>query len=77
MTELDQIIGLDELPKWLHVTRKTIVDGVREGRDLPAHFCVGRKILFRKSAVLAWIEAQESAANKAAAMAAQEPGPAA
>jgi hypothetical protein len=58
--ELDQILGLDELPGWLHVTRKTIVNGVREGRDLPPHFRCGRKILFRRSVVQAWIEAQEA-----------------
>jgi excisionase family DNA binding protein len=74
--ELDQILTLDEMRGLMRVTRKTIVNGVREGRDLPPHFRCGRKILFRRSVVQAWIEAQEAVAKTATAAAApgQEPG---
>jgi excisionase family DNA binding protein len=59
--ETDQILTVSELLGLMPVSRKTIVNGIREGRDdLPPHFCLGRKILFRRSAVLAWIEAQET-----------------
>jgi excisionase family DNA binding protein len=59
--ELDQVLTVSELLGLMRVSRKTIVNGVREGRDdLPPHFRLGRKILFRRSAVLAWIEAQEA-----------------
>jgi hypothetical protein len=61
--ELDQIITLDELPGWMHVSRKNITNRVREWRDLPPHFRCGRKILFRKSVVQAWIEQQEAEAQ--------------
>jgi predicted DNA-binding transcriptional regulator AlpA len=72
--ELDQIITLDELLGWMHVSRKTIVNRLRERRDLPPHFRCGRKILFRRSVVQAWIEAQEAAAKATAAVAGREPG---
>jgi excisionase family DNA binding protein len=78
MTELDQdpILTPEELRGLMHVSRKTIVDGVREGRDLPPHFRCGRKILFRRSAVQAWIEQQEAAAKTGTlrATAGREPG---
>jgi excisionase family DNA binding protein len=72
--ETDEILTLDEVPRMLRVSRKTFVNGVREGRDLPPHFRCGRKILFRRSGVLAWIEAQEVRATAAVS---QEPGGAA
>lgn len=61
--EADQVIGLDDLHKWIPIPRRTITNQIREGRDLPAHFRVGRKILFRKSVVQAWIERQERKAQ--------------
>jgi excisionase family DNA binding protein len=72
----DPILTVDEVLGMMRVCRKTLVNGVREGRDLPPHFRLGRKILFRRSAVQAWIEAQEAAAKTAVVAAAQEPGPA-
>ena len=58
--ETDEVIGLDDVHRWLPtVSRKTIVNGLRLGHDLPPHFRCGRKILFRKSLLLAWIEEQE------------------
>jgi excisionase family DNA binding protein len=58
--DTSQVLTVSELLGLLPVSRKTLVNGVREGRDLPPHFRCGRKILFRRSAVLAWIEAQEA-----------------
>jgi Helix-turn-helix domain len=63
--ETEQVIGLDDLHKWIPVPRRTITNGIRDGRDLPPHFRVGRKILFRKSLLLEWIEAQERKAQEA------------
>jgi excisionase family DNA binding protein len=58
--ETDQVLTLGEVVGMMRVPRRNIVKRVREGGDLPAHFSVGRTILFRRSAVLAWIEAQEA-----------------
>ena len=50
----DKVVGalLDTPPR-------AIQRGIREGRDLPPSFRVGRKILFRKTSVLRWLEEQE------------------
>jgi excisionase family DNA binding protein len=59
--ETDQVLTVTELLGLMPVSRKTIVRGIKEGRDdLPPHFRCGRTILFRRSAVTAWIEAQEA-----------------
>ena len=61
--ETDEVFGLDDLHKWIPIPRRTITNGIREGRDLPPHFRVGRKILFRKALLLKWIEEQEAKAR--------------
>jgi hypothetical protein len=58
--ELDEIITLDEMPGWIRVSRQNIVKRAREGRELPPYFRCGRKFLWRRSVVLAWIEQQEA-----------------
>ncbi|MGZ3385529.1 MAG: helix-turn-helix transcriptional regulator [Isosphaeraceae bacterium] len=56
----DQVIEVGELCQWIPISRRTITTRLREDRDLPPHFRLGRKILFRKSLLMAWIEAQEA-----------------
>jgi hypothetical protein len=58
--ELDEIITLDEMPGWIRVSRQNIVKRAREGRELPPYFRCGRKFLWRRSVVEAWIAEQEA-----------------
>jgi len=55
----DVVLGIDDLLPWIPVSRKTLTNRLRDGRDLPPHYSVGRKTFFRRSAVLAWIEQRE------------------
>ena len=59
----DVVLGIEDLRPLIPVSRKTITNRLRDGRDLPTHFTVGRKTFFRRSAVLAWIEQRERQAQ--------------
>ena len=59
----DVVLEVEDLRPLIPVSRKTITNRLRDGRDLPPHFTVGRKTFFRRSAVLAWIEQREREAQ--------------
>ena len=53
-----EILTADELAELLGVNRKTIYDAVQRG-EIP-HRRLGRRVLFERGAVLAWLRAGSS-----------------
>lgn len=53
MTELDEAISADELAKLLGLDRKSVYDGATRG-EIP-HRRVGRRVLFFRRAIAAWM----------------------
>ena len=53
-----KILTADELAELLGVNRKTIYDAVQRG-EIP-HRRLGRRVLFERGAVLAWLRAGSS-----------------
>jgi hypothetical protein len=59
--EQAEVLTTRDLEKMLKISRKTQMDLRARGGFIP-HFFVGRKVLYRKEAVLRWIQEQESRA---------------
>lgn len=57
-----EVLTTRELEKMLKIPRKTQMDLRARGGFIP-YFFVGHKVLYRKEAVLLWIQEQESNAT--------------
>ena len=53
-----EVIGADEVARFLGVNRKTVYDAANRGQ-LPSRR-LGRRLLFSRSAVLAWLQCKGS-----------------
>ena len=62
MTYDDEPLKADEVAKWLRVGRKSIYNAVRENR-IP-YRRLGRRILFSRQAIMAWLQSQGRVAQK-------------
>jgi excisionase family DNA binding protein len=61
MSELEPLMNIDEVAKYLRVTVLTVRWLRQEGRFAPA-IKVGRRLAWERSAVVAWVEAQRERA---------------
>jgi Helix-turn-helix domain len=61
--EQAEVLTPHDLEKMLKIPRKTQVD-LRARRGFIPYFFVGRKVFYRKEAVLRWIQEQESIAAR-------------
>ncbi len=59
-----EVLNTHDLEKMLKIPRKTQMDLRARGGFIP-HFYCGHKVLYRKKAVLQWIQEQESKATGA------------
>jgi len=60
--EQAEVLTTRDLEKMLKILRKTQMDLRARGGFIP-HFRVGHKVLYRRDAVLRWVQEQESKAT--------------